>query len=207
MRNNVAVVIPTYNEKSNITRMIDEINMLRLPIDILIVDDNSPDGTGETVELIKKNKTNLDIIHRDKKNGIGPAYIEAFQYLFNKGGYDYIVHMDADFSHNPKDIPRLLESAEEHDVVVGSRYIRGGGVSDRWSYVRKLLSKGGNVYARLITGLTINDCTGGFRCFNTKALQSVNLDEIFLNGYGFMVELLYRAKKNICVFVRRIIYK
>ena len=156
--NKTVVIIPTYNEKENIIKLIEEIYNLNLNIDILIVDDNSPDGTGEAVELIKKTKSNLDIIHRNKKEGLGPAYIEAFHYILNKEKYDYILHMDADFSHNPKSISQLLEVAKRNDVVIGSRYIKGGSISDKWNILRKFLSRSGNFYARFTTGLKLNDC-------------------------------------------------
>ena len=195
-----AVIIPTYNEKDNIVKMIDEINALNLPIDILVVDDNSPDGTGSLVESAKASRPNLDIIHRKKKEGIGPAYTEGLRDILDKDSHDYIIQMDADFSHDPKDIPRLMEAAPRYDVVIGSRYTSGGGVAKEWSMLRKFLSKGGNLYARMITGLKAKDCTGGFRCYKKDTLRSINLGRIFLNGYGFQIQLLYElAKKKLSV--------
>ncbi len=200
MDNNIAVIIPTYNEKDNIVRLIEEINLLRLPVDILVVDDNSPDGTGNVVETIKKTKSNLDVIHREKKEGLGPAYVEAFRYVLTRPEYKYIVQMDADFSHNPKDIPRLFRMARQYYVVVGSRYVKGGRVSDRWNAVRKFISKGGNFYARLITGLKISDCTAGFKCYRREALKLLDLNKIHLNGYGFQIQTIYELnKKNISI--------
>lgn len=196
MHNEIMVIIPTYNEKNNILQMIKSIDGLELPIDILIVDDNSPDGTGELVESIKQTKSNLDVMHRDRKEGLGPAYLAAFRYVLNKKKYKYIIQMDADFSHNPKDIPRLLDATRHHDVVVGSRYVKGGGISRRWNILRKLISRGGNIYARLVGGLDTNDCTGGFRCYKKEALKSIDLNKRFLKGYGFQVQLLYELKKN-----------
>lgn len=201
MENNVVVIVPTYNERDNIAKLIDEIDALRLPIDIFIVDDNSPDGTGEAVEAIKKTKVNVNIMHRNNKTGLGPAYIEAFRYVLGKAKYDYIIHMDADFSHNPKVIPRLLEAVKTCDVVIGSRYIKGGGVSGRWGFTRKFLSRFGNAYARLITGLKVNDCTGGFRCYRRAVLESIDFNKWFLNGYGFLIQMLYEVdadKFKIC---------
>ncbi len=192
----IALIIPTYNEKGNVVKLIDEIDRLNLPIDVLVVDDNSPDGTGGIVESLKVTKANLDVIHRKKKEGIGPAYIEAFRYALNKQRYDYIVHMDGDFSHNPKYIPRLLEAARRYDVVVGSRYVKGGGVSHAWNILRKFLSRFGNFYVRIVTGLRLNDCTGGFRCYRTEVLKSINFSKRFLNGYGFLVQMLYETQKN-----------
>lgn len=194
--NEIAVVIPTYNEKQNIVKLIDEIDHLNLPIDILVVDDNSPDGTGDAVESLKKKKPNLDVIHRKRKEGIGPAYIEAFRYILQKSNYRYIIQMDADFSHNPKDIPRLLEVGKESEVVVGSRYVKGGGISNQWSILRKFISRLGNFYARVITGLNIRDSTAGFKCYRKKVLQSMDFDKIFLNGYGFQIQMLHELNKN-----------
>ena len=196
MGNTTVVVIPTYNEKNNIAKLIAEINQLNLPIDILVVDDNSPDGTGGLVESLKKTRPNVDIIHRKKKDGLGPAYIEVFRYILRKENYEHIIQMDADFSHSPKDIPRLLETAGGYDVVVGSRYVKGGGVSNRWSPLRKFISRAGNIYAKLITGLGVNDCTAGFKCYRRGALQSIDLNKIFLNGYGFQIQMLYELNKK-----------
>jgi len=195
-RHNVAVVIPTYNEKGNIAKLIGEINKLDLPIDILVVDDNSPDGTGNLVETLKKASPNVDIIHRKKKEGLGPAYITGLRHVLAKHAYDHIVQMDADFSHNPKDIPRLLEANRRYDVVIGSRYVKGGGISDKWNILRKIVSKFGNFYARFIIGLKIHDCTGGFRCYKAEALQSIDFNKRFLNGYGFLVQMAHEIDKN-----------
>ena len=200
MSNKTVIIIPTYNELQNIDKMIKEINSLGLSADILIVDDNSPDGTGNEVDELKKKIHNLDIIRRKQKEGIGPAYIEGFRYVLKNGSYDFIIQMDADFSHNPKDIPRLLEEAKNSDVVVGSRYIADGGVSNRWGNLRKAISKFGNIYARCITGVGVHDMTAGFKCYNSRVLEKVDLDRIFLNGYGFQVQILYEiAKRNFTI--------
>jgi len=196
MANNIVTVIPTYNEKENIVELINEIGRLGMPADILVVDDGSPDGTGQVVESLKIAKPNISVIHRSKKEGLGPAYIEGFRHALNTGKYDYIVQMDADFSHNPKDIPRLLETAAQYDVAIGSRYIKDGGVSDRWNVLRKLISKGGNTYARFVMSLGSRDCTGGFRCYRSKVLESINFKKPFLNGYGFQIQLLYEIRKG-----------
>ena len=196
MDNDHIVIIPTYNERDNIVKLVDEINALNLSLDILVVDDNSPDGTGDVVESLKGSKSNLEVLHREKKEGIGPAYIEGFRYALDKGRYKYIIQMDGDFSHNPKDIPRLLEGAGKNDVVVGSRYIKEGMVSGKWSIFRKFLSKGGNFYARFITGLKIKDCTAGFKCYKRRALQSIDFNKKFLNGYGFQIHILYELNRN-----------
>lgn len=196
MSNDIAVVIPTYNERDNIVKLIGEINRLTLPIDILVVDDDSPDGTGKEVEAIIKNTPNISIIHRNSKAGLGPAYIEGFRKILKTGQYRYILHMDADFSHDPKYIPKFLDMAKQCDVVLGSRYVEGGGVSDVWGSLRKFLSRFGNAYARLIMGLKFKDCTGGFRCYSKEALGSVKFNKKFLNGYGFLVQMLYEVNKN-----------
>ncbi len=196
MSNKIVVVIPTYNEKDNIVEMIKQLNALNLSIDILVVDDTSPDRTGDVVESVKEATPNVDIIHRKKKEGIGPAYIEAFGYLLKKDEHDYIIEMDADFSHNPKDIPRLLAAAGQYDAVVGSRYVKGGAVSDKWSRSRKFISSAGNLYARIITGLPVKDCTAGFKCYRKSALKLLDFSRIFLNGYSFQVQILFELKKK-----------
>ncbi|MFA5147269.1 MAG: polyprenol monophosphomannose synthase [Candidatus Omnitrophota bacterium] len=196
MANDIVVVVPTYNESENIGRLIEEINLLRLPLDILIVDDNSPDGTGEMVEALKKRIANIDIIHRREKEGLGPAYLEAFRYLLAEGGYKYIVQMDADLSHDPKDIPRLLEAASRCDAAIGSRYVKGGGAASDWGIFRKMISRYGNFYARVIAGLEVSDCTAGFKCYRAEALRSIDLNKKFLNGYGFQVQMLYELERK-----------
>jgi len=196
MPNNAVVVIPTYNEKDNIVEAIRQINALNLSIDILVVDDASPDGTGNLVEAAKKAMPNVDIIHRKRKEGIGPAYIEAFNYLLEKGEHDYIIEMDADFSHSPADIPRLVEAAAQYDVVVGSRYVEGGRVSGQWSLLRKFISRAGNIYSKIVTGLRVKDSTAGFKCYKKKALQSIDFKKINLNGYGFQIQILYELNKK-----------
>ena len=196
MVNNTVVIIPTYNESENIPRLIRGINLLCMPIDILIVDDNSPDNTGDVIESMRAANPNLSILHRTQKEGLGPAYVHAFRHILKENRYDYLIQMDADLSHNPMDIPRLLESIKEYDVVVGSRYVKGGGVSDDWSIFRKYMSRCANIYARFITGLKVHDCTGGFRCYRKQALGSMDLDKNFLKGYGFQVQLLYDLKRE-----------
>lgn len=196
MTNSTAVVIPTYNEKDNIKKLIEEIRKISLPIDILVVDDNSPDGTGDIVESLKKECAGLDIIHRQKKEGIGPAYINGFRHILGTGQYALIITMDADFSHDPKDISRFLEAARDADVVIGSRYVALGGVSDEWSRLRKYISVCGNIYARMVTGLRVMDCTAGFKCYRSEALKTLDFDKIFLNGYGFQIQMIYELNKK-----------
>ena len=191
------VIIPTYNERENIADLIEAINKLALSLDILIVDDNSPDKTGDFVNSLRGSIPNLDIVHRKRKEGLGPAYIEGFKYALNKGAYKYIIQMDGDFSHNPSSISSLLDGARKCDVGIGSRYIEGGGVSDLWNISRKLISRCGNLYARIIMGLKTRDCTGGFRCYRKEVLEAIDFNKKFLNGYGFQVQLLYEiTRKN-----------
>lgn len=196
MANNIAVAIPTYNEKDNIVGMIDSLNSLELAIDIIVIDDNSPDGTGDAIESARRSRPNVDVIHRERKEGLGPAYVAAFRQILKKGTYDFVVQMDADFSHNPKDVVRLLDAAKHCDVVVGSRYVKNGGVSREWAAFRKFVSILGNLYARFITGLRVRDCTSGFKCYRRRALGAMDLDTIFLNGYGFQVQILYELNKK-----------
>ncbi|MBN1353746.1 MAG: polyprenol monophosphomannose synthase [Candidatus Omnitrophica bacterium] len=196
MKNRAVVVIPTYNEKDNILRLVDEISGIVPGADILVVDDNSPDGTGDIAESASKTRPNLSVLHRCRKDGLGPAYIEAFRHLLKKNKYGYVVQMDADFSHSPKDIPRLIDAAADCDVAVGSRYTKGGAVTGKWHVARKCISQFGNVYARLVTGLGIGDCTAGFKCYNARVLEKIDFNRIFLNGYGFQIQMLYESKRN-----------
>lgn len=198
MDNNIALVIPTYNEKENIVKMIEMINALTLPIDILVVDDNSPDGTGRLVDSLKKEVPNISIIHRKEKKGLGPAYLDGFNKVRFDDRYKYAVQMDADFSHDPKDIGRLVNTLKEMkcDVTVGSRYVKGGGVSDKWSFFRKFISRFGNFYANIVTGLKIKDCTSGFKAYRTEALRAMDFNTISLSGYGFQIQLLQEATRK-----------
>ena len=185
------VVIPTYNERDNIEKMVNQILSLGEDIHILIVDDNSPDGTGKIAdELVEKHKE-VHVKHRQGKLGLGTAYREGFRYALDAGA-EFIVQMDADFSHNPERIPEFLEKAQHADVVIGSRYLNGVSVVN-WPIRRLMLSYGANVYTRLITGLTITDCTGGFKCFKRKVLEAIDLDRIRSDGYSFQIEMNYRS--------------
>ncbi|MDD5341002.1 MAG: polyprenol monophosphomannose synthase [Patescibacteria group bacterium] len=188
------VVIPTYNERENIGRLIKEIFSQNLPLDILVVDDNSPDGTGNLVEEMKKTEPRLFILHRNKKEGIGRAYLEGFKWALSKN-YEYILEMDADFSHDPRELGSLLESARENDLVLGSRYIKGGKIIG-WSWPRRTVSYFGSLYARIILGLGIHDLTGGFKCFKRIVLETIDLDKVKSNGFVFQIEMTYLAKKN-----------
>jgi len=188
------VVVPTYNERENIEELIEKTLSTSPDIDILIVDDNSPDGTGEIAKKIAKENPRVKVLHRPGKMGLGSAYVEGFKWALEKG-YDFIMEMDADFSHNPEDIPRFIEKIKEYDLVIGSRYTDGVSVVN-WPISRLLLSYFANIYARTVTGVPIMDLTGGFKCFRRKVLESINLDTIMSDGYAFQIEMNYRAYKK-----------
>jgi dolichol-phosphate mannosyltransferase len=187
------VVIPTYNEKENIANIINAILNVVPDISLLIVDDNSPDGTSEIVEQIQKSNSNIHLLKRAGKMGLGTAYCAGFKYALEKN-FDYIFEMDADFSHDPKEIPNFLREIKENDLVLGSRYIKGVNVIN-WPLSRLLLSYFANVYTQVISGLPIKDATGGFKCFRAEYLRKINLDNIKTNGYGFQIEMTYRLWK------------
>jgi dolichol-phosphate mannosyltransferase len=188
------VIIPTYNERENLTPLVEAVLAADPRIDILIVDDNSPDGTGDLADTLAQRTARVRALHRAGKQGLGTAYIAGFQYALAHG-YDRIVEMDADFSHRPEDLPRLLEASEHADLVIGSRNVRGGR-AENWSLLRHLISKGGSLYARTLLRLPIKDCTSGFKCFRREVLAAINLEEVRATGFGFQVEmnwLAYRA--------------
>ncbi|MGB9912953.1 MAG: polyprenol monophosphomannose synthase [Candidatus Kapaibacteriota bacterium] len=184
------VIIPTYNEAENIEKLINKIFSIIPDINILIVDDNSPDGTAAIVEKIMQNDPRLHLIKRPGKMGLGTAYIDGFKYALSKG-FEAIFEMDADFSHNPEDLPRFLEALQDADLVIGSRYLTGVNVIN-WPLRRLILSYFANIYTRIITGMPIKDATGGFKCFRASALRQINLDNIKTNGYGFQIEMNFR---------------
>ncbi|MCL4477904.1 MAG: polyprenol monophosphomannose synthase [Deltaproteobacteria bacterium] len=187
------VIIPTYNEAENIRKLIQEIFNYLPQTDILIIDDNSPDGTGKIVDALSAADLRIRVIHRPKKMGMGNAYNSGFRYAIEKG-YDVVFEMDADFSHKPEDLPRLLEGLKDNGLVIGSRYIDGGGTVN-WGLLRRFVSKGGNLYSRFMLGLNVTDMTAGFRCYNVSALKKIDLDSVRSNGYGFQVEMSYRIKE------------
>jgi dolichol-phosphate mannosyltransferase len=192
------VIIPTYNEKENVTNIIQAVIGLESNFHVLIVDDNSPDGTGQIVDkLISEYKGSLYILHRKEKNGLGPAYIAGFKYgLANN--YDYIFEMDADFSHNPKDLLRLFAACKDEgaDMSVGSRYTKGGAIDDSWGWYRHMLSFGASLYVRMITFMPVKDPTAGFICYSKKVLDKIDLDNISFTGYAFQIEMKYAAFRN-----------
>ncbi len=184
------VIIPTYNEIDNIQKMITTVFGLYSDIHVLIIDDGSPDGTADIVKKAQETHQNLHLIQRTGKLGLGTAYITGFKWALDKG-YEFIFEMDCDFSHDPKDLEKLLEAAQSNDLVIGSRYIDGIRIIN-WPFRRLLLSYCASIYTRIITGLTILDVTGGFKCFSAKALRKLNLDKIISNGYSFQIELNFK---------------
>ena len=190
------VVIPTYNESDNIRNIITAVLNVQNDLNVLIVDDNSPDGTSAIVQEMMQTDNRIHLITRAGKMGLGTAYCEGFQYCLDLG-FEAIMEMDADFSHNPEDIPRFLEEIKHNDVVIGSRYISGMNVVN-WPLHRLILSYGANIYSRIISGLPLKDATGGFKCFRAEALRKIDLKAIHSNGYGFQIEMNYRLWKLGC---------
>ena len=193
----IMVVIPTYNEADNLPTMVGELLTLELPqVEILIVDDNSPDGTGEIADdLVKRHPERMHVLHRTGKLGLGTAYVAGFTYAIEQGA-DLIVQMDADFSHSPGYILRLVEASKDYDVVVGSRYVSGGSLDERWSWWRYALSWWANsVYTRLILGVEVKDATAGFKCWRRATLEGIGLERVRSNGYVFQVEMAYLTEK------------
>jgi dolichol-phosphate mannosyltransferase len=188
------IIIPTYNEYENIEKLIREIYAINSSLDILVVDDNSPDGTGKHVKKLKDQFGNLYLIEREGKLGLGTAYVAGFNFAL-QNGYSIIFEMDADFSHDPKEIPNFLKAIEESDVVIGSRYIKGVNVVN-WPLSRLLLSYFANIYTRLITGLPLCDSTGGYKCFRREVLEAIDLDKIRSGGYSFQIEMNFKAWKK-----------
>ncbi len=186
------VIIPTYNEKENIAILIEKILSSLKSSNVLVVDDNSPDKTSEIVQsLIKKFPRRVYLIKRAGKLGLGTAYIEGFKWAI-KYKYDLVIQMDADFSHNPGYLKRLVFEAKKYDLVLGSRYVKNGGTKN-WGIIRRYISKGGNIYASLLLNLPVKDATGGFKCFNRKVLELIDLDSVKSNGYCFQIETTYRS--------------
>ena len=171
--------------------MVREILALNAGISILIVDDNSPDGTGEIADRLAKELGFVDVLHRERKEGLGRAYIAGFHWALEHGA-ELILEVDCDFSHNPADVPRLIEASADADLVLGSRYVVGGGTRD-WSSIRRLISTGGSLYARTLLCVPIHDLTGGFKCYRRKVIETIELDTISARGYAFQIETTYRA--------------
>lgn len=187
------IIIPTYNESENVVSLVEDILRYEPRVHILFVDDNSPDGTAGLVQKMQKTKDNIHLLTRPGKQGLGSAYLAGFKYGLAKG-YDYIFEMDADFSHDPKEIPSFLKNMENNDLVLGSRYIKGVNVVN-WPLRRLLLSYFANVYTRIATGLPVQDATGGFKCFRREVLEKIDFKSVKSNGYAFQIELTFKAWK------------
>jgi dolichol-phosphate mannosyltransferase len=194
------VVIPTYNERETLPEMAQAALSLPGGWRVLIVDDNSPDGTGQMADGLAAKEPRLTVLHRQGKEGLGPAYLAGFREALSRPEITFIAQMDCDFSHDPKDLPRLLDALTEADVAIGSRYVRGGGTQG-WDFRRRLLSKGGNLYVRAVLRTRVNDMTAGFRIWRRNALESFELERITAKGYGFQIEMALRALRAGCRIV------
>ncbi|MBM4342022.1 MAG: polyprenol monophosphomannose synthase [Deltaproteobacteria bacterium] len=185
------ICLPTYNERDNLPLLVAEVRATVPEVAILIIDDNSPDGTGALADELAAADPRVHVLHRPAKQGLGRAYLDGFRWALQRN-YELVFEMDCDFSHPPRFLPQFLEKARTCDLVLGSRYIAGGGTED-WDWRRRLISRGGNTYARMILGLPYRDLTGGFKCFHRRVLEGLPLDEIVSNGYVFQIELTWRA--------------
>ena len=194
MANDKIVLIPTYNESDTIADLVSRILELCPDTDILIIDDNSPDGTGRIADELASGDSRIICLHRPRKEGLGPAYVEGFKKAL-EGRYRYIAHMDADFSHDPKHLPEFFEAIKDCDLVIGSRYAPGGGTRN-WGIVRRILSRFGSLYARTILGLRINDMTGGFKCYRREVMESIGIETLTSKGYAFLIEMTYRTYRK-----------
>ena len=187
--------LPTYNERENLEAMIDALGgVLDTARDVvLVIDDGSPDGTGEIADRLATEHAWVSVLHRPAKEGIGPAYIAGFRWALAEAA-ELVLEMDCDFSHDPADVPRLIEAAEDADLVLGSRYAPGGGTAN-WGLLRRIVSRGGCLYAQVILGLRVRDLTGGFKCFRRAALEAIDLDALAAHGYAFQIETTYRISR------------
>jgi len=191
----ILVIIPTYNERDNISVVLDKVFNLKIPnLDVLIIDDNSPDGTANIVKEYQKKNPNLHLISRPGKLGLGTAYITGFKFALEHD-YEYIFEMDADLSHDPEEIPHFLQTARDADLVIGSRYLTGVNVIN-WPLQRLIISVMANKYSRIITGMPIHDCTSGYKCFRRRVLEAIPLDKVKSNGYSFQIEMNFKVWKR-----------
>jgi dolichol-phosphate mannosyltransferase len=188
------IIFPTYNERENIEKIVHAVLPMDPRVNVLIVDDNSPDGTGKIADKLVKMDPRVNVLHRPKKEGLGQAYIAGFRWAIERQ-FDYIMEMDADFSHGPEYIRDFLREIKEYDLVIGSRYIKGVNVVN-WPMSRLLLSYFANMYSRIVTGLRLRDATGGFKCFRRRVLEVINLDKVHSTGYAFQIEISMRAWKK-----------
>jgi dolichol-phosphate mannosyltransferase len=187
------VCLPTYNEVENLEPMIRALDVVldTARDGVLVVDDSSPDGTGEVADRLAAELPWVSVLHRDRKEGIGPAYVAGFRRALAEGA-ELVLEMDCDFSHDPRDVARLVEAAVDADLVLGSRYARGGG-TENWGLIRRLVSRGGCLYAQVLLGVRVKDLTGGFKCFRRSTLEAIDLDAVSARGYGFQIETTYRV--------------
>ena len=189
------LILPTYNEAENIEALVRaalvQLESTGIGHTILVVDDGSPDGTGLIAERLSGELEPVRVLHRPRKDGLGRAYLAGFA-LALEAGAELVLEMDSDFSHDPADVPRLIAAADAADLVLGSRYVPGGGVTE-WGSVRRLLSRGGSAYARILLGVPVRDLTGGFKCFHRRVLETIDLEDVHADGYGFQIELTYKA--------------
>jgi dolichol-phosphate mannosyltransferase len=188
--NHTLVVVPTFNERENLPPLAQRLLALPTPVDLLVVDDNSPDGTGKLADELAARHPSVHVLHRLEKNGLGRAYLAGFKWALERN-YEFIFEMDGDFSHNPDDIPAFLDAAKDADLVLGSRYLNGIRIIN-WPLKRLMLSKGAAMYVQIITGMPFTDPTGGYKCFRKRALQAINLGEIESNGYSFQIEMTHK---------------
>jgi dolichol-phosphate mannosyltransferase len=190
----VCVCLPTYNERENLEPMVAALgDVLGESGMVLVIDDNSPDGTGGIADRLAATHDRVHVIHRPRKEGLGPAYLAGFKRALELGA-DLILEMDCDFSHDPTDVPRLTAAAEDADLVIGSRYVAGGGTRN-WGLLRRLISRGGSLYAQILLGVHVRDLTGGFKCYRRSVIEALDLDAIHSKGYAFQIETTYRAMK------------
>ena len=195
MTERALVIVPTYNELSTLGQIVPDILAQDERIEILVVDDNSPDGTGELADELAKDNPRIHTIHREGKQGLGTAYIAGFRWALERD-YEYVFEMDADHSHDPKHLPEFLEAVQDADLVLGSRYLDGRVTVVNWPMTRLILSYAANIYARLVTGNKLCDATGGFKCFRRTVLETIELDAVRSNGYSFQIEMSFRAKRK-----------
>jgi dolichol-phosphate mannosyltransferase len=186
------ICLPTYDERENLEPMVRALGEVLGPDDrVLVIDDNSPDGTGEIADRLASELAWVDVLHRPRKEGLGPAYLAGFRRALDDGA-ELVLELDCDFSHDPKDVPRLIEAAENADLVLGSRYVAGGGTAN-WGLLRRAISRWGSLYAQILLGLPVRDLTGGFKCYRRHVLETIDLDAIDSRGYAFQIETTYRA--------------
>ncbi len=195
MGERAVVIIPTYNEASNIAQIVPEVLKQDERLEVLVVDDNSPDGTGDIADDLARELARVHVLHRAGKLGLGTAYLDGFKWALERD-YEFVFEMDADFSHNPKHLPEFLAAIENADLVLGSRYLDRRVTVVNWPMTRLLLSYGANIYAKLITGHKLYDATGGFKCFRRSVLEAIDLEKVGSNGYAFQIEMSFRAKQK-----------